>query len=105
MHSDFISGRVTREPSFWHSLYFLWCMAQRSLYTVTKVNSRSYVLFCHRFPLVGYNTIPLGPFCSRYGFPLLHITKYHQAPLAPYGLVGITILAPHIQQDNSPEPT
>jgi hypothetical protein len=26
------------------------------------------------------------------------------APLAPCGLVGITILVPHIQQDNSLEP-
>jgi hypothetical protein len=34
---------------------------------------------------------------------LLDITQYPQTPLAPCGLVGITILVPHIQQDNSLE--
>jgi hypothetical protein len=43
-------------------LHFLWCMAQRSLHAFTKVNPRSFVLICHRFPPVGYHTVPSGPF-------------------------------------------
>jgi hypothetical protein len=39
------------------------------------------------------------------GFPLLDITQYPHATLAPCGLVGIVILVPHIQQDNSLEPS
>jgi hypothetical protein len=64
-----------------------------------KVNPESYVLLCHRFPHVGYNGIPSGPFCSCYGFPLLGTTEYPQAPLAPGGLVGIAISVPLFQQD------
>jgi hypothetical protein len=33
------------------------------------------------------------------GFPLLGITLYPQAPLAPCGLVGIAIPVPHFRQD------
>jgi hypothetical protein len=54
MHSDFITGRVTIEPPFCHSLHFLWCMAQRSLHVVTKVYYRS--MSC--FPMVSHTNIP-----------------------------------------------
>jgi hypothetical protein len=76
-----------------------WCEARRSLHAFTKVNPRLHVLLCHRFPLVGYNRIPSGPFHSCYGFPLLNTTEYPQANLAPCGLVGIAIPVPLIQQD------
>jgi hypothetical protein len=49
---------------FCHFLHFLWCMAQISLHAFTKINSRLYVLLYHRFPLLGYNTIPSSPFHS-----------------------------------------
>jgi hypothetical protein len=32
---------VTRKPPFCYSLHFLWCMAERSLYAVTKIYYRS----------------------------------------------------------------
>jgi hypothetical protein len=74
-------------------------MAQISLHAFTKVNPSSYVLLCHRFPLVGYNRIPSGPFRSCYGFPLLGTTKYPQALLAPYDHIGIAKPVPLIQWD------
>jgi hypothetical protein len=97
--SDFIAGHASREPPFCHSLHFLWCMAQRSLHAFTKVNPRSFVLLCHRFPLVGYHSVPSGPFHNCEGFSLLGITLYPQTPLAPCGLVGIAIPVPHFRQD------
>jgi hypothetical protein len=74
-------------------------MAQRSLHAFTKVNSISYVLLFHMFPLVGYHSIPSGSFHNCYGFPLLGIIVYPQAPLAPCGLVGIAIPVPCFRQD------
>jgi hypothetical protein len=76
-----------------------WCEARRSLHAFTKVNPRLDVYLCHRFPLFGYNRIPLGPFHSCYGFPVLGTTEYPQDPLAPCSLVGIAIQVPLIQQD------
>jgi hypothetical protein len=90
---------VTREPPFCHSLHFLWCMAQRSLHAFTKANPRSFVLLCHRFPPVGYHTVPSGPFRKCFGFSLLGVTLYPQTPLAPCDLVGIAIPVPHFRQD------
>jgi hypothetical protein len=77
----------------------LWCEARRSLHTFTKVNPRSYVLLCLRFPLIGYNRIPSGPFHSCYGFSILGTIEYPQAPLAPCSLIGTAIPVPLIQQD------
>jgi hypothetical protein len=37
--------------------------------------------------------------CFATCFPLLDTTEYPQVPLAPYGLVGIAIPVPLIQQD------
>jgi hypothetical protein len=45
MSSDFIAGRATRNPPFCYSLYFLWCMAHRSLHAVTKVYYKSMSYF------------------------------------------------------------
>jgi hypothetical protein len=45
MSSDFIASYVTRKTHFFYSLYFLWCMAQRSLYAVTKIYYRSISYF------------------------------------------------------------
>jgi hypothetical protein len=74
-------------------------MSQRSLHAFMKVNTRSYVLLCHIFRLVGYHSIPSGPFRNCYGFPLLGTIIYPQAPLAPCGLVGIAIPVPRLWQD------
>jgi hypothetical protein len=76
-----------------------WCEARRSLHAFTKVNPISYVLLCHKFPLVGYDRIPSGPFHSCYGFPILGTTEYPQAPLAPCSLIVIAIPVPLIQQN------
>jgi hypothetical protein len=46
MRSDFITGQVTRKPHFYHSLHFLWCMAQKSLYVITKIYYGSYAKLC-----------------------------------------------------------
>jgi hypothetical protein len=51
-----LCGRLEK-PLFWHSLYFLWCMAQRSLHVVTKVYYRS--MSC--FAMVSRTN---GPACS-----------------------------------------
>jgi hypothetical protein len=75
------------------------CEARRSLHAFTKVNPRSHVLLCHWFPSIGYDIKSLGPFHSSYGFLVLGTTKYPQAPLAPYDLVGIAIPVSLIQQD------
>jgi hypothetical protein len=90
---------VTREPLFFHSLHFLWCMTQRSLHAFMKVNPSSYVLLCHRFPLLGYNRIPSGPFHNCQGFPLMGTTEYPQARLTPCGFIGVAIPVPLFQQD------
>jgi hypothetical protein len=74
-------------------------MAQRSLHAFTKVNPSSYVLLCHKFPLVGNNRIPSGPFHSCEGYPLLGTTEYPRAPLAPCGLIGIAMSVSLFQQD------
>jgi hypothetical protein len=80
------------------TITLLWCEVGRSLHALTKVNPRSYVLLCHRFPLVGYNRIPSGPFHICQGFPILGTTEYPQASLAPCGHVGRAIQVPLIQQ-------
>jgi hypothetical protein len=48
-YSNFIVGQAIREPPFYHSLHFLWCMTHRSLHAITKVYSRQYVMFCYGF--------------------------------------------------------
>jgi hypothetical protein len=40
--SDLLAVQATREPPFYHSLHFLWCMAQISLHVITKVYYGSY---------------------------------------------------------------
>jgi hypothetical protein len=65
--SDFITFRrlenlhVAMPPNI---IALPWYETKRSLHAFIKVNPRSYVLFCHRFPLIGYNRIPSGPFRS-----------------------------------------
>jgi hypothetical protein len=81
------------------TITLLWCETKRSLHASTEVDPRPYVLLCHRFPFVGYNRIPSGPFRSCYSFPILGTIEYPQAPLAPCSLVGMAILVPLIQQD------
>jgi hypothetical protein len=49
MHSDFIIGQVTRETPFLPFLYYLWCMAQRSLHAITKIYYRSMSCFATVF--------------------------------------------------------
>jgi hypothetical protein len=81
------------------TITLLWCEARRSLHAFIKVNLRSYVLLCHRFPLIGYDRIPSYPFRSWYDFPILGTTEYPHTHLAPCGLVGIAIPVWLIQQD------
>jgi hypothetical protein len=45
-------------PCWSSTITLLWCEARRSLHVFTKVNPRLHVLFCHRFPFVGYIRIP-----------------------------------------------
>jgi hypothetical protein len=55
---------VTRKPHFSHSLHFLWCMAQRSLHTVTKVYYRSmscFAMVTHTGPTCSVKISPTGP--------------------------------------------
>jgi hypothetical protein len=62
--SPFSDYRTSMLPCRRSTITVPWCKARRSLHAFTNINPRSYVLLCHRFPLVGYNRIPSGPFHS-----------------------------------------
>jgi hypothetical protein len=67
-----LTGRLEKPP-FYHFLHYLWCMAQRSVHTITKVYYGSYArlffgsrgtIAMLRFPgVVGGTTTPL-PSCG-----------------------------------------
>jgi hypothetical protein len=86
-------------PCLWSTITLPWCEVRRSLHAFTKVSPGSYVLLCHRFPSIGYNRIPSGPFRSYYDFLILGTTEYPQTPLTPCSPVGIAIPIPLIQRD------
>jgi hypothetical protein len=71
MCSDFIIAQATRKPSFCHSLHFLWCTNQRSLYVITKVYYRSMSCFATVSPTVpsySAKVSPIDPSCTMWAW-------------------------------------
>jgi hypothetical protein len=87
MCSDFIVVQATRKPLFCHSLHFLWCMAHRSLYVVTKVYYSSMSCFATVSPQAPLAVLRFPP----------------HAPLAPSGPQVKNHVIPHSsEQDTLP---
>jgi hypothetical protein len=86
--SYFIASKSTRKPPFYHSLHFLWCLAQRSLHAITKVYYRSMSCFATVFPTgpaCSAKVSPICPSCTMWAWvksqAIFHSSEQYTQPI------------------------